>query len=1117
MKKLFTILSICYASLAVTGQTINFSPSVLGGFYARWGVGNDQWQEQSVASGQSVPNYPEPTVYYRRFTVPEVVNPNGTYYWTRFDSKINAAIEAHKKFAFRFFTMYAWPESDNFFNITPTMSGIDGRTGNTVSARSAVPLEWHTAMQAGSPRNWISESGDWVPNYNSSAYLTRLNALHAAVNGHLETGSYTPSWSATPIAYKDVIQYIDVSGFGTWGEWHSYASCFGNVVTTYPGYSLNPATLDQPSTSTFPTIATMKAIIDAHKNNYPNYQLCIIINAFDAMRLPNTKIPAEVGVYAYQTRTASGKWMGRRIDHAGEDTGYDDFYLQLNTNSFGGYRLDTASNYRHRLAPFVGEPPGGPVFYNGVVQGQLPIQARKWKLASIGNGNYGQGNVPTGAGADSVRLAFSLMGYHLRITGGSAIMNTSNFTINTNWRNFGLTPTYDHWNVEYTLRNGGGTTMWTNNSAFDPYLFSPEDGQQTKTDVFARPSLPAGTYGLYVTIKDPVAYMTPLQLQINGRDGNGSYFLGNITLGSGPTNQPPTVNAGANQSITASSATVTASASDPDGSISSYAWSRVSGPNTPTIVSASSASTNITGLIAGVYIFNVTVTDNNGATASDQVQITVNGNTPPVANAGVNQNITSPTSQVTVNGSASTDNIGITSYLWTKTAGPGTYNITSPTSVSTTITGLTTAGVYTFRLTVSDASGLTSTDDMTVTVNAGNQAPVANAGTNITINAPTSSVNLSGSLSTDDVAIVSYAWTKVGGDGTATITSPSSVNTSVTSLQPDIYIFRLTVTDAQGLTGTDDVQVTVNAAANGAPVANAGPNVVITLPTNFTQLNASSSTDDVAIVSYAWTKVSGPITWSMLSPNNAIVNAESLQSGVYVFRVTVTDAGGLTDFDDVTVTVNPVPNAAPISNAGGNVGISLPTSSTSLSGSGSTDDNGITIYLWTKVSGPTGGVITSPNTVNTNITSLQAGTYTYRLRVTDAGGLFDDDEVQITVNPAPNNAPVAEAGSPQTIQLPTSSVTLSSAGSSDDVAIVSYSWSKISGPASFTIVSPTGTSTLIQNLTAGIYFFRLTVTDAFGLTDTDDVMITVNSAVVVRPISGGHNILLTRKKFKPRS
>jgi hypothetical protein len=62
---------------------------------------------------------------------------------------------------------------------------------------------------------------------------------------------------------------------------------------------------------------------------------------------------------------------------------------------------------------------------------------------------------------------------------------------------------------------------------------------------------------------------------------------------------------------------------DIDGSIVTYAWVRTSGPNTPTIVSSSAASTSVTGLVEGTYVFTLTVTDDLGATNSDAVTVSV--------------------------------------------------------------------------------------------------------------------------------------------------------------------------------------------------------------------------------------------------------------------------------------------------------------------------------------------------------------------------------------------------------------------------------------------------------------------------------------------------------------
>ena len=89
---------------------------------------------------------------------------------------------------------------------------------------------------------------------------------------------------------------------------------------------------------------------------------------------------------------------------------------------------------------------------------------------------------------------------------------------------------------------------------------------------------------------------------------------------------PLSASAGGNQTITlpVSSVTLSGTATPATGTtIKSYAWTKVSG-GAATISNAAVASTTVTGLVAGVYVFKLTVTSSAGTTISPTVQITVN-------------------------------------------------------------------------------------------------------------------------------------------------------------------------------------------------------------------------------------------------------------------------------------------------------------------------------------------------------------------------------------------------------------------------------------------------------------------------------------------------------------
>jgi len=1022
--------------------------------------------------------------YYRFDWGVELETSQGVYDWTIFDQQINNAIDAGQMFSFGLMPMCT----------ACSNTGISGLT---------YPLYLHNLMQAepASSQDWYYAAGNiWIPNWNSPNYLSRYQALLNAVAAHIASGSHNGK------NYKDVIYYVDVRGYGDFGEWH-----------TWPWYGTEP-----PGRTA--TSATLKALIDMNLAAFPNYPNVVMVGTFDQGNASLT--PPDVTYYALTKTNAWGQ-MGWRRDNWG-DPGLSDI-LNNNSGSYnpgsGTVSFSSLIMNKYQYAPVVGEPENSMSGTStcGSQQCDLSNEVTLYHATSFGNGNFADPTDP--ALQANVIAASARTGYRLILTGGAmttSLASNSLFNITLNWQNIGVAPNYEKWNVVYELRKTDGTVVWTGNSSFNPKLFLPLGSSTAVSDNLTLGSVAAGTYSMYLIIRDPSNYKAPLPLAITGRNADGSYLLrSNVTVGPGNGNQPPVVNAGANQVIQLPTSTValTGTGTDASGTITNYSWSQVSGPAPSTITTPASASTTITGLVQGVYVFQLLATDNLNNAGSATVQVTVSSPSTavlPVANAGTDATITLPVNSVSLNGSTSSDQGGtITAYLWTQISGPAQSTISNPNSAVTLVNNLT-SGAYSFQLKVTDNLGDTSVANVKVTVNPAvpNIPPTANAGTDQIITLPANSVTLDGSGSKDpDGTIATYQWTQLSGPAQGTLASNSSVTTLLSNLVAGIYFFQLVVTDNQGAVGIDTTKVIVNPALpNMPPVANAGANFSITLPTSTANLNGSASVDpDGTIVNFAWSQVSGPVTATIATPAAVSSGISGLtQQGIYVFELTVTDNQGATNFDTMAITVNPRVNIPPVANAGNSRTVILPANSATLDGSLSYDPDGtIASYTWLQLSGPSSANITGSGTSSANATNLIAGIYTFQLTVTDNQGASSVANVKITVVPGGAQPPVANAGADQAITLPTNSVTLdASASTAFPGSIVAYAWTEKSGPSAVSLTNTVVNA--VNNLQAGVYVFALIVTDNNGATGSDSVIITVHPAPNQPPVANaGPSVSLT--------
>lgn len=267
-------------------------------------------------------------------------------------------------------------------------------------------------------------------------------------------------------------------------------------------------------------------------------------------------------------------------------------------------------------------------------------------------------------------------------------------------------------------------------------------------------SVTQGSMGSVVKNEDNTVTYTP-NANLNGTDtftytssdGRGGTDSATVTITVNPVNDPPVANAGPDQTVTDSdnsgSENVTldgSASSDPEDSIVSYEWKE--GENV-----IGNTATITPDLAVGVHAITLTVTDNGGATGTDDMTVTVNANQAPTANAGTDQTVTDNDynggESVTLSGSGTDTDGTITAYEWKEGA-----NFLGDTA---TITPDLALGVHTITLTVTDNGGAMGSDEVTVTVEEGPTAIDDTANSDITVSGTITSGSYASTASSDNV------------------------------------------------------------------------------------------------------------------------------------------------------------------------------------------------------------------------------------------------------------------------------------------------------------------------------------------------------------------------------
>jgi gliding motility-associated-like protein len=490
-------------------------------------------------------------------------------------------------------------------------------------------------------------------------------------------------------------------------------------------------------------------------------------------------------------------------------------------------------------------------------------------------------------------------------------------------------------------------------------------------------------------------------------------------------------------------------------------WTVVQG--TGVFANASIPNTTVSGLSVGENIFQWTV--NVGPCAnpisSDQVSIFLFDQNNPVANAGLDQQICTPTTLTILAGS---NLIAPATGQWTVVSGPGV--IANPSDPSTVVSNLG-VGNNLFAWTVSNgpcANSIT-TDQVNIILFDSNN-PNAGAGPDQDLCGVSSTTTMAASAT---LPPATGTWTVAAGSGTFTAPSDPQSAVSGMTLGQNLYVWTVSNgTCASGLT-TDTVEV--NIYDDAAPDANAGTDVSVCGITSLVPLSANAPT---GVSLGFWTVLSG--TAALSDPFDPQATATSFSIGEVVLQWTIDNGpcGSTTDVMSIFV----YDDQQVVANAGADQNICLPPNSIALNGSAYTFPS---TAIWTLVSGQ--GTILDPTYANTTVTDLGVGENVFQWSV-DNGTCTGSTTDLVSIFVFDNQAAAANAGPDQELCTPASSATLAA---NTPLGAAVGTWTILSGSGVLADVNDPNTT--ISGLSVGEVVCVWTIDNGSCGSSSDEVSI----------------------------
>ena len=539
------------------------------------------------------------------------------------------------------------------------------------------------------------------------------------------------------------------------------------------------------------------------------------------------------------------------------------------------------------------------------------------------------------------------------------------------------------------------------------------------------------------------------------------------------------------------------------------------------------------------YTVTVRVTDSGGLTHDESITVNVNDlNDAPTAitptSFALNENVDT-SSGTSVGTFATTDPDSGETFTYSILGGPDAANFSIGGALNDEL--ILTDGVldfenkssYTVTVRVTDSGGLTHDESITVNVNDLNDAPTAITPTSFAINENTdtsSGTSVGTFATTDPDSGETFTYTILGGPDAANFSIGGALNDELILTDGVLdfeskssYTVTVRVTDSGGLTHDESITVNVND-QNDAPTAITPISFAInenTDTTSGTSVGTFATTDPDSGETFTYSILGGPDA-ANFSIGGALNDELILTDGVldletkssYTVTVRVTDSGGLTHDESITVNVNDL-NDAPTAITPTSFAINENTDTTSGTSVGTfatTDPDSGDSFTYTIQGGPDaanfsiGGAFNDELILTDGVLDLETkSSYTVTVRVTDSGGLTHDESITVNVNDL-NDAPTAITPTSFAINENTDTTSGTSVGTfatTDPDSGETFTYSILGGPdaANFSIGGALNDELILSDgvldfETKSSYTVTVRVTDSGGLTHDESITVNVN-------------------------